>query len=103
MNYESFCWWLHGFFEISKTEELTKEQVQEIKNHLDLLFNKITPNLMSSWASVLDKKEIKLCGDKMEDYRPPSGGIRLENNNSHNLDQNMIDAIFCKPLCNASC
>lgn len=38
MTSENFTYWLQGFFEISKTNELTAEQVKEIKDHLKLVF-----------------------------------------------------------------
>jgi hypothetical protein len=44
MTAENFAYWLQGFFEVSQADELTKEQVQEIKNHLELVFNKVTPD-----------------------------------------------------------
>lgn len=40
MTKEQFIWWAHGFFEIANPQQLTSEQVQEIKNHLDLVFNR---------------------------------------------------------------
>jgi hypothetical protein len=45
MTAENFCYWLQGFLEISKTDQITKEQVEEIKNHLALIFTKVTPDL----------------------------------------------------------
>ena len=42
MTPENFCYWLQGFFEISGTTELTKEQVAMIEEHLQLVFNKQT-------------------------------------------------------------
>lgn len=44
MTNEQFCYWLQGFIEISNPETLTKEQVQIIKDHLQLLFKKETPS-----------------------------------------------------------
>jgi hypothetical protein len=43
MTPENFTYWLKGYFEISKSRELSPEQVEEIKNHLDLVFEKVTP------------------------------------------------------------
>lgn len=43
MSPDSFCYWLNGFFEISGQSELTPQQVQIIKDHLTLVFNKVTP------------------------------------------------------------
>lgn len=44
MNTNDFALWLHGFFEISESNALTEKQVQIIKDHLDLCFNKVTPD-----------------------------------------------------------
>lgn len=44
MNSEQFTYWLKGFFEISDTNNLSEKQVQIIRDHLDLVFNKVTPD-----------------------------------------------------------
>lgn len=44
MDTTAFCYWLHGFFEISDSNILSETQVKIIKDHLDLVFNKVTPN-----------------------------------------------------------
>jgi len=33
-----FCYWLQGFMEISKTTQVTSEQLDIIKNHLNMVF-----------------------------------------------------------------
>ena len=43
MTSDQYCFWLQGFFEISGQNELTPQQVQIIKDHLTLVFNKVTP------------------------------------------------------------
>lgn len=45
MNPRDFCYWLQGFFEISKSNQLSDTQVEEIKNHLQLVFKKETPEV----------------------------------------------------------
>lgn len=75
MTPENFCYWLQGFFEIADPKELTPEQLQEVKNHLSLVFNKVTPIVT-----------------KFPDYQvftpPTSSGTSK----------------FCRqPLCHASC
>jgi hypothetical protein len=40
---KSFCCWLQGYFELGG-ENLSPQQVQIIKDHLALVFNKVTPN-----------------------------------------------------------
>lgn len=38
MNTIDFCFWLQGYFEISGKSEISKEQAEIIKNHLNLVF-----------------------------------------------------------------
>lgn len=49
MQPENFCYWLQGFFEIVQhidhREGLPAEAVEEIKNHLALVFKKETPKI----------------------------------------------------------
>lgn len=44
MTPENFTYWIQGFFEISDAKKLDETQVQIIKDHLDLVFNKVTPD-----------------------------------------------------------
>lgn len=44
MESQNFCYWLKGFFEISSSNELTEKQVKIIRDHLDLVFKKVTPD-----------------------------------------------------------
>lgn len=46
MNPQEFCYWLQGYFELHDEEEpmsLTPSQVSVIKDHLKLVFHKVTP------------------------------------------------------------
>jgi len=44
MSQQDFVFWLQGFVEINNSDEPpTKEQWQIIKDHLQLVFNKVTP------------------------------------------------------------
>ena len=47
MESKSFVYWLQGYFEISQTNQgLSPEQVQIIKNHLNLVFkHEIDPSM----------------------------------------------------------
>lgn len=36
MEYRDFTYWLQGFFELSDAKSVTKEQLQVIRNHLNL-------------------------------------------------------------------
>jgi len=42
MNTVEFCYWLNGYFELSGSKKLTEEQVKVVKEHLDLVFEKVT-------------------------------------------------------------
>lgn len=44
MTTEQFTYWLQGYFEISNNNTLSEEQVQVIKDHLNLVFKKVTPD-----------------------------------------------------------
>lgn len=48
MTTEQFAYWLQGFFEIQGAKEVTPTQVQIIKDHLALVFNKVTPHYTNS-------------------------------------------------------
>lgn len=47
MDSLNFCYWLRGWIELNKTidcrEGATKETIQAIEDHLDLVFKKVTP------------------------------------------------------------
>ncbi len=51
MNSVSFAYWLQGFFELTDSNTLTEEQVKVIREHLNLVFKKVTA------LQVSDKKE----------------------------------------------
>ena len=38
MYSQDFAYWLQGYFEISGAKELNEEQIEVIKNHLNLVF-----------------------------------------------------------------
>jgi len=44
MTSEQFTYWLQGYFEIANTSELDRKQVEIIKDHLNLVFSKVTPD-----------------------------------------------------------
>ena len=39
MKSRDFCYWLQGLLEVANPETLTKEQIQIIKNHLNMVFH----------------------------------------------------------------
>jgi hypothetical protein len=44
MTSENFTYWLIGYFEISGATHLSEAQTQVVKDHLDLVFQKVTPD-----------------------------------------------------------
>lgn len=44
MTPENFCYWLQGLFEVGNPLTLTPKQIVQIKDHLDLVFTKVTPD-----------------------------------------------------------
>lgn len=44
MTSDQFAYWLQGFFELTNSNQLTEKQVLMIKEHLQLVFTKITPD-----------------------------------------------------------
>lgn len=73
-KYENFATWLHGFLEISKVEEINKEQTQMIKDHLALLFDKKNPipiNKKDSDIEDLKKRAEDLVDRVSEDTSYP--------------------------------
>lgn len=46
MTSRDFCFWLQGFFEVTDPKQITEQQTQLIKNHLNLVFkHEIDPSM----------------------------------------------------------
>lgn len=48
MTAEQFSYWLQGYLEISGAKELNTEQLKIVQDHLQLVFQKVTPSYGSS-------------------------------------------------------
>lgn len=44
MTSEQFTYWLQGYLEVADPKTLNEKQVQIIKDHLALVFKKVTPD-----------------------------------------------------------
>ena len=44
MTPENFCYWLQGYIELENPGKISAEKTQVIKDHLNLVFKKETPN-----------------------------------------------------------
>ena len=45
MTPEQFCYWLQGMFELTNTRSLSEKQLEVVRNHLQLVFTKMTPDV----------------------------------------------------------
>jgi hypothetical protein len=69
MTPENFCYWLQGFMELSNDRNLTPEAIQSIRDHLTLVFIKLTPlayatpdtKLPASAYEIPEDLEVKFC------------------------------------------
>lgn len=64
----NFCYWLQGYFELTDSKELDSNQVDIIKDHLKLVFNKVTPDRSIGYQPV-DPSFIKRGYDPLNDQR----------------------------------
>ena len=53
MSPHDFCYWLNGFLEIANPKELNKDQLEVVKKHLSLVFEKVTSESSPAKKSVL--------------------------------------------------
>jgi len=65
---EQFTFWLNGFFEISDTNNLSEKQVQIIRDHLNLVFNKVTPKSSKTSNYLLNDSIMKPSNSKPDIY-----------------------------------
>ena len=52
MKPEAFVYWLQGFLELENPKSLNARQTQIVKDHLALVFNKVTPDRVLITAEV---------------------------------------------------
>lgn len=62
MSPENFVYWLQGCLELTKTESLSKEQVDMIKAHIKLVLN---PVVRYNYPSLYTQEFLKTPLDKM--------------------------------------
>ena len=86
MTSRDFAYWLQGLLEIGKPETLNKEQVEIIKNHLNLVFkHDIDPSLNEGKT----KEEVKELQDVHDGKFDPDKIIK--DGPPHKKDQNAVD------------
>ena len=62
MTAEQFCYWLQGYMEMSEAEKLDEKQVKIMKDHLALVFDKVTPDYDVTTATTIDWKGLDFTG-----------------------------------------
>lgn len=69
MTPENFCYWLQGFIETANPTSIDELQTKVIKDHLQLVFNKVTPKYYTDdkWkAQIVNMQHIN--GLKCDSY-----------------------------------
>lgn len=59
MNAQEFCYWCQGYLEVAKPETIGKVELQEIKNHLELVLKSQIPFICTTSTNV--EVEPKAC------------------------------------------
>lgn len=55
MTPENFCYWLRGYIELTGGDAtMTPNQVKIVKDHLDLVMTKVTPEVKDSGTPIID-------------------------------------------------
>lgn len=62
MTSDNFCYWLQGYLELTNSKTLSEGQVNMIKEHLSLVFNKVTSNTTDSgYEQFVDFRSVASC------------------------------------------
>lgn len=94
MTTTEFAYWLQGYFELTDSgQQMSAQQVQIIKDHLNLVFTKVTPNYVpltsiTSYPFYGDKttegrfpKPIEYCGTLPDAWKSGYGNITWDEEN----------------------
>lgn len=81
MSPEQFVYWLQGFFEMTDADSLSKKQVRMIKEHLGLVFMKLTPDYTLTTTNdetqeILVEDEIEPDAEEQDDEKDAEEHIR---------------------------
>lgn len=70
MNPRDFCYWLQGYFEVGKSSDLSKEQVEVIRKHLRLVFDNVIEYDKHSTVSINYDTELELLNAELKNNSP---------------------------------
>jgi hypothetical protein len=77
MMTRDFCYWLQGFFEINGTNVVTPQQIDIIKNHLNLCFEHDIDNQYP------EKKKTELMD--VHDGAKPKNRVKIKQDTQRNM------------------
>lgn len=88
MTPEQFVYWLQGYLEITKDEMIDKDQTQIIKEHLSLVFHKVTPTVSVKYGPFANPMTVRtdvprvdnFCSSDIRFLMTCSNDIRANNN-----------------------
>lgn len=70
MTPEQFCYWLQGFFELScPIDGLSPTQIAMIRDHLDLVFTKVTPDRSKKQVLLSEKTDGQKFQEVLEELK----------------------------------
>ena len=81
MNADNFCYWLQGFFELTNSVNLTEEQVKIVKEHLQLVFVKVTEEKIDEKTAKSDESTLNEKNTKENTVIKSEKNIINQNNN----------------------
>ncbi len=65
---QNFCYWLQGIFEVTDPQGLSKTQLDVVKEHLGLVFKKVTVKTILTELDKPNKNDDILPSKAWEDY-----------------------------------
>lgn len=74
MTTEAFATWLQGFFELSDAKTLDERQVSIVKDHLALVFDKVTPDRAKKEEDTKSQGIISPSKKRLGGFHPGSSG-----------------------------
>ena len=98
MTPENFAYWLQGFFEMTETNRLSEKQILMIKEHLKLVFEKVTTE---SLPTTQQPQQPPVLNIPHWDYPSPPPGSPRYCSPAHtcSLDTNTIGFKSPQPKC----
>ena len=75
MTERDFCYWLQGFVELTQGQTPCPAQWKSIKEHLDLVFKKVTPPVGETKTTVKVEIDAKDAEKTLDDLRKKIGEV----------------------------